>query len=321
MNTLQTLVKREFWENRSLIIAPLVIAGFIVLSSVWGVVAIHDIGPDGHYMDARSLEEIPELRGDTRQDLQEYMSFSEDRKATPYAASILLFAAALSSLTCIVVFFYFIDCLYSERRDRSILFWKSMPLSDSQVVLSKVLVGLVIVPIGVLLLSAITQLIVSLVFWIRFHDTVVTQLVPAFDLSAWLRAQWVAVQVAIGGVLWYAPIAGYLLIMSAWARRMVFLWAVLPPLGLALFELSTTHTTHVFEFIGQRFVGFLRAMDFNTAAFEHQAGDVQMPSIHEAFDALSLKGMFIHPEMWIGLACGAALIYGAIRLRQYRDES
>jgi ABC-2 type transport system permease protein len=321
MNTMHMLVKREFWENRSLYIAPLVIAGLIVLSSAWAVVTIHDVGHDSAITTAQTIDELRNLDADTRSDLQEYAGFSEDRKATPYAASILIFAASLSALTCIVVFFYLIDCLYAERRDRSILFWKSMPMSDTQVVLSKLLVAMLIVPLGVLLLSAVTQLLVSIVFWIRFHDTVVHQLVPAFSLSAWARAQWVTLQMAIGGVLWYAPIAGYLVFVSAWARRLVFLWAVLPPLALALFELSTTHTTYVFEFLGQRFAGFLMAMDFNTEAFEHRAGDVQMPSINTVFEALSLKGMFLHPEMWLGLAAGAALVYAAIRMRRYRDES
>jgi ABC-2 type transport system permease protein len=321
MNTMTMLIKREFWENRSLYIAPLVIAGLIVLSSAWAVVAVHDVGHDSAFTSAQSLDDVKGLSDDTRAELQEYMAFPDDRKATPYAASILIFAAALSAITCIVVFFYLIDCLYAERRDRSILFWKSMPMSDTQVVLSKLVVAMLIVPVGVLVLSAVTQLLVSLVFWLRFHDTLVHELVPGFSLTAWARSQWVTVQMAIGGVLWYAPIAGYLVFVSAWARRLVFLWAVLPPLALALFEVSTTHTTYVFEFLGQRFAGFLMAMDFNTDAFEHQAGDVQMPSINTVFDALSLKGMFLHPEMWLGLAAGAALVFAAIRMRRYRDES
>ena len=321
MNVMQTLVKREFWENRSLIIAPLVIAAFIVLSSVWGVVGIDHEGHNASIASVETLDQIPDLDADERADLQGAINLSDDRKQTGYALSILVFAAVLSALTCIVVFFYLIDCLYQERRDRSILFWKSMPLSDTQVVLSKVLVAMVILPLGVLVLSAVTQLLVSMVYWIRFHDTIIGQIMPAFSLPAWLRAQWVALQIVIGGVLWYAPIAGYLLFMSAWARRLVFLWAVLPPLGLGVFEAITTHTTHVFEFLGQRFAGFIMAMDLDTHTFKRQAGDVQMPSIHEAFDALSLKGMFLHQEMWLGLLFGAALVYASIRLRRYRDES
>jgi ABC-2 type transport system permease protein len=321
MNTMKMLVRREFWENRSLYIAPLVIAGFIVFSSVFTVIAIPGDSNHASIASVPSVEQIPHMEDDARRELQEAIALPEDHRATAYAVTILVFAAMLSGMVCIVVFFYLIDCLYAERRDRSILFWKSLPVSDSQVVQSKIIVALVIVPLGVLVLSAVTQLLVSFVFWIRFHDTVVGQLMPAFHMGGWLRAQWVALQVAIGGVLWYAPIAGYLLFMSAWARRLVFLWAVLPPVALGLFELATTHTTHVFQFIGQRFVGFILTMDIDASTFKHQAGDVQMPSVHEAFNALSLKGMFTHHEMWIGLAVGAALSYAAIRLRRYRDES
>ena len=135
MNTMQTLVKREFWENRSLIIAPLVIAAFIVLSSVWGVVGIQHDGHQTSIANVESLDQVPDLNDEARSELQQAINLSDDRKQTGYALSILLFAGVLSSLTCIVVFFYLIDCLYAERRDRSILFWKSMPLSDTQVVL------------------------------------------------------------------------------------------------------------------------------------------------------------------------------------------
>ncbi len=320
MNSMIMLVRREFWEHRSLWIAPLVWAGIIIVMSMWGTLLtmrFDDAVTLGHHA---TIEEIPNLGAHERAELSKAIALPAAQKATVFAFVQLGLAGVISAVVLIVVFFYLIDCLYAERRDRSILFWKSMPVSDAQVVLSKLAVALVIMPLVVLALATVTQLFMSLIFWIRFNGTVLGDIVPAFSFTGWLAAMWTSLVFSLGGVLWYVPVAGYLMIMSVWARRAVFLWAVLPPAALMLLEKMFFNSEHVATFVGRRLVGFVEEMEVRGAPFNN-GGTEHVPTIGEMLDAVNFSGLFMHYELWLGLLAGAALIYATIRIRRYRDES
>jgi ABC-2 type transport system permease protein len=320
MNTMLMLVRREFWEHRSLWIAPLVWVGLIVIMSMWGTILSlqHDDAIKiGHYA---TIEEIPGLNDAERAELTEQINAPDDRKDTVYAIAQMVLGAMISAVVLVVVFFYLLDCLYAERRDRSILFWKSLPVSDTQVVLSKVAVALLIMPLGVLALAAVTQILVSIIFWVRFDDTVLGAIMPAWSFKAWILTIWAQVQMSLIAVLWYVPIAGYLLFVSVFARRAVFLWAVLPPAALMLLEKMFLNTSHVAEFIGRRFAGFVEQIEVNSANFK-DSGHEGLPTLAQAFDSIQISGLFLSTELWLGLVAGAALIYATIRIRRHRDES
>jgi ABC-2 type transport system permease protein len=321
MNTFPMLIRREFWENRSLWIAPLVWVGIILVMVLWGVFVSLRHEDANLMLDAQTVEEIRNMSDADREKMRHAMALPEEGKQTAFAFSYLAIAWFISGFVSIVVFFYLIDCLYQERRDRSILFWKSMPVSDTQVVLSKLAVALGVVPIGVLLLAAATQLFLFIVLWLRFHGTVIGEIMPDWSFVSWFRAQIIALGVMAGGVMWYAPIAGYLLLVSVWARRNVFLWAVLPPVSLVALEGFFFHSTNVVEFIGRRFSGYITEMNLDSNAFKDQVGHEQMPSIDKVFSALDLSGMFMSAEAWAGIAATAAMVFVIIRIRRYRDDS
>lgn len=321
MNTLIMLIRREFWEHRSLWIAPAVMVGVILVMSTWGSIVTANLEHGLHIGSATSLEDVPDLGAKGRSELEQAMAMPKERKDSLAALSVFAIASLISLVALIVVFFYLLDCLYSERRDRSILFWKSLPVSDAQVVLSKVLVALVIVPLGVIALTAVTQMFVSGIFWVRFHGTVLGQIVPAWSTAAWAQSLWACLLVSIGGSLWYVPVTGYLLLISVWARRNAFLWAILPWPALMLVEKMFLDTTRVAEFLGARLSGFVAKLHIDSDTFEQQAGDVQMPVMRDAFDAVSYSGLFGSAELWAGVVAGAVLIYAAIRIRRLRDDS
>jgi ABC-2 type transport system permease protein len=321
MNTLLMLVRREFWEHRSLWIAPLVMVGVILVMSTWGTLVTTDIGHGMHIGSVSSLEELPELGERGRSELSRFMAMPQERKDTFAALSIIAVGSLISMVALIVVFFYLLDCLYSERRDRSILFWKSLPVSDAQVVLSKLLVALAIVPLGVVALTAVTQIFVSGIYWLRFHDTILGQIAPAWSTAAWAQALWAALLVSIGGALWYVPVAGYLLLISVWARRNAFLWSILPWPTLMLVEKMFLDSGHVAEFLGQRLAGFAQKLDIASDKFQDHGPENEMPVMREVFDAISYSGLFGSAELWVGVVAGSALVYAAVRIRQLRDDS
>lgn len=320
MNTMLMLVRREFWEHRSLWIAPLVWVGLIVVMSMWGTVLsmqFDDAITIGHHA---TIDEIPDLGAHERAEISKAIALPAEQKATGFAIMQLTMAGVISGIVLVVVFFYLLDCLYAERRDRSILFWKSMPVSDAQVVLSKLAVALVVMPLAVMALATVTQLLISLIFWIRFHGTVLGEIVPAFSFRGWFGAMWAMLLFSVAGVLWYVPVAGYLMIMSVWARRAVFLWAVLPPAALMLLEKMFFNSQHVAQFVGRRLVGFVQEMHIDGSRFG-KGGNDHIPAIGDFLDSFSFSGLFTNYELWLGLLAGAALIYATIRIRRYRDES
>src|SRR5580700_9506166 len=197
---LRTLIRREFWEHRALWMAPLAMAALLLLGAVIGKVS------------DSSLAVLPEQR-------------------RALFAVFMAYAAIPQFLTLgIIMVMYAGDCLYTERKDRSILFWKSMPVSDTITVLSKALVVMVIVPLGVYLLSALTTLLMSGIYLVRAWQD---HAGGAFwDAGTWWQIQWASLIAVVAGVLWYAPITAYLLLVSAWARRSVWLWVLLPPVIL-----------------------------------------------------------------------------------------
>jgi ABC-2 type transport system permease protein len=317
-STFPMLLRREFWEHKSLWIAPLVWIGLILIFSTWGVIQTHGDGVDA-MIGTHGVDQM-DLNDRDREQLQNAIKLPDDKKQSFFAFSFLAFFGLISVFMTIVVFFYLIDCLYTERKDRSILFWKSMPISDTSVVLSKLAVAMVVVPIGVILLAAITQFLIYIVVWLRLHGTAMSGVLPDWSFLAWMRAQVVALGMMLGGVLWYVPIAGYLLLLSAWAKNKVFLWAVLPPIALPILERVFLNTDYVARFIGERFAGYIHLMKVNPDAFEAGNG-THMPSVSDVYGAFHLSNVFTSAEMWLGVAAGAVMVFAAIRIRRYRDES
>src|SRR5437773_778592 len=215
-------VWRELWENRSIYIAPLAVAvvvlfGFMI--STYG---------------------MPERRRGVL-----LMDPAKQRAliGEPYdaAAMMLIFTVFIVGL------FYCLDALYGERRDRSILFWKSLPVSDRTAVLSKMSIPLVVLPLIAFVLSVITQL-----FMLFFSTTILlgSGLSPA---RLWAEFHFLeGVLIMLYGltvhVLWFAPIYAWLLLLSAWARRAPFLWFVLPIFAGGTLEKIAFNTSYFTAF-------------------------------------------------------------------------
>ena len=317
--TFPMLIRREFWEHKSLWIAPLVWVGLIVVFFTWG--AIH--GPDNQHarmmLDAQSMDQM-NLSDRDRQQMERAMTMPDESKNTIFAISFLAIFGLISVFMTVVVFFYLIDCLYTERKDRSILFWKSMPISDTEVVLSKLAVAILVVPLGVIVLSALMQYLLYIIVWLRLHGSVIAEVMPDWSFVAWLRSQAVALGVTLGGVLWYAPIAAYLLLLSTWAKNKVFLWAVLPPIALPVLEKVFLGTNHIPEFLGRRFAGYIAELRMDPNVFE--AGNSgHLPRVSDVYDAFHLSNLFMSAEIWIGVAAAVALVIVTIRIRRFRDDS
>lgn len=277
-------IRRELWENRSVYLAPLAVAALVLLAMSIG--SIH--------LPARARAVVmPEGGG------------AQIKPFTPYAMA----PAPIMFTTILVGMFYCLDALYGERRDRSILFWKSLPVSDRTAVLAKAAVPLVVLPaIGFVLSLATLSALMTL-------GTVVLAANGVRPSLLWAEVGIVSEPlIMLYGLavhaLWYAPIYGWLLLISAWARRTPFLWAVLPPLALVAGEHIAFRTSYFGKFLHYRLGGAMRE------AFILQGGKMENIGRLSQLDAL---GFLTTPGLWIGLIAAAAFLVAATRMRRNRE--
>jgi len=286
MNTRTTMawsLRRELWEHRSLYIAPLVAAGLALLAFIVQV-----------SKQAGLMQGLLQLDSAKRSAVV----------AMPYGimASVILFTSF------VVALFYCLDALYAERRDRSILFWKSMPVSDRMTVLTKAFVPMAVIPAIAFVIALGTQLLLA---------AASSGILAASGVDA--AAAWSALPLgqmtgamAYGLVvhaLWYAPIYGWLLLVSAWAKKAPFLWAAFPVLALVVFEKIAFGSSYVFSLVKYRFTGAM------TEAFVPGAAQGNVTTV-EQMD----PGRFLaSPGLWIGLAAAAVFVVAAIRMRRSRE--
>jgi len=275
-------VRRELWENRTIYVAPIAVAcvflfGFSI-SILHVLVEIHT----APWLDVMQQREL----------------FGQ-----PYElAEDLIMGAAL-----LVGLFYSADALYGERRDRSILFWKSAPVSDLITVLSKAAIPIVVLPLLTFAITVLTQ-------WMMLVISSAVLLGSGQNVAIlWSRVgifhRWPMLLfhfLCIHG-LWQSPIYAWLLLVSAWARRVPILWAALPLLTIGIVEKVAFNTTYFGSLIGNRFTG-------------GSEGIAVMES-GRAMDPMMLFAplhFLINPGLWIGLAVTAVFLGAAARLRRDR---
>jgi ABC-2 type transport system permease protein len=271
-------VRREFWENRSIYIAPLAVAAVALFGFV-----------------------ISSILGRWQRELQLPIQQPE-KLIEPYEFVALL----IMGTAFVVSVFYALDALHGERRDRSILFWKSLPLSDRTVVLSKAAVALIVLPMLAWAITVVTHLVMLLMSTLialvsGLSVGVLWAHVPLFSMSWELLYHIVTVH-----MLWYAPIYAWLLLVSAWARRLTFLWAVLPLAAIGVLERVAFHTTRFVGLMGYRMSG----------PQPNGAG----PSMHgmDSIPHVGIGQFLSTPGLWIGLILAAIFLATAIRLRRDR---
>ena len=281
-------IRRELWENRSLTIAPLAVAAFVLFILLITTAV----------MLPRRMRSLPTLD-----------------PAQQHALLVRPFSMAPSMImitTILVGIFFSLDALYGERRDRSILFWKSLPVSDRTTVLSKAAIPLVILPLFGFALSVAAQVIVLL--W----STAILAMNGMSPAPLWAELRLVEMLVVLlygiaAFTLWHAPIYGWLLLVSGWARRMPVLWAFLPLITVSMVERMAFHTSYIGSLFQYRFMGALPiAFDVTPAKSGHFGVIDRFSQLH--------PGRFLStPGLWLGLLLAAAFLAAAVRLRRYRE--
>jgi ABC-2 type transport system permease protein len=280
-------VRRELWENRSIHTAPLAAAAVYMLGYLISLIWLPS--------SMRALSALDPAK-------------QRIELAMPYAHGAMLILV----IAFLVGIFYSLDGLHGERRDRSILFWKSLPVSDLTTVLSKASIPLVVLPVLVIALTVTLQLamrLVSLALLVVNGAGAATlwTTLPLFEMEL------VTIYSTTVLALWHAPIYCWFLLVSGWARRAAFLWAVLPLIVIGVFEKIAFHTSYFGLLMQDRLLGF--------AAGAIDLKDKSGVPIDAHFIPLGqlAPGRFLsNPSLWFGLIIAAILLAAAVRLRRYQ---
>ena len=281
--TMYWSVRRELWENRSIYIAPLITAAVLLFGFMISLIGLP------HRRRAVLLLDPSQQRAHIER---------------PYDITAMM----LILIAVIVGVFYCLDALHGERRDRSILFWKSLPVSDVTAVLSKVSIPLVVLPLLTFAIAVATHI------WMMLLSSAVlvsNGLSPATPSQLPLGQSGLTLLYGLATMaLWHAPIYAWLLVVSAWAKRAAILWAFLPPMALAVFEKMAFRTSYLGSFLRYRFVGWMG----EAFAFSGQKGHVQIESLTQ----LTLGRFLSSAGFWLGLIFAALFLVAAVRLRRDR---
>jgi ABC-2 type transport system permease protein len=273
-------VRRELAENRSIYLAPLAAAGAALFAFLISMMAPGRM---------RDLSTLHSMRGGI---------------AAPYDTT----AGVMMGTMILVTVFYCADALYGERRDRSILFWKSLPVSDLTTVLAKASIPFLVLPLVTFAITVALQFIMLLLnsaVLVANGMNVATLWTQLSVIQMWLLLLY---HLITAHTLWPAPVYCWLLLTSGWARRATLLWAVLPIVVIAGVEKLIFHTTHFAALVGARFIGA-------TPSVAVSSPDIfpTDPMIH-----ISPGTFLLTPGLWIGLIIAAIFLAAAIRLRRYQ---
>ncbi|MGY0557020.1 MULTISPECIES: hypothetical protein [unclassified Lysobacter] len=325
------LLRREFWEHKGgFLWAPLIAGGISLLLTLMAVIVAEvaarralgrgDLTIDGGIV-VNGLD-IGALTGKLDAGHMQQLAEGLD-------LSLLLSSFWPFLVLAFVVFFYCLGALYDDRKDRSVLFWKSLPLSDTQTVLSKVVSATVVAPLLAIVMAFATMVgfmvLVSALVLLHGGNPITLLWGPANPLSV-SASLFAALPVY---ALWAMPTVGWLLLCSAWARTKPFLWAIMIPLFAGIFvswfdlmELFDLDSSWFWSSIVSRMLlGTIPGIDL---AYRNNVLDVSGPdgaqALLHAFSAQSVLSSLSMPGLWIGVIAGAVMIFAAIRLRRWRDE-
>ena len=298
------LMKREVWEHRSIYVTPLAVASIVTLGTL---AMLMFAGGFAKELDV-AIFGATNIAGDA------------ERKVALtgfFVGTSWVFLLAAMVLTV----FYTLDCLYAERKDKSILFWRSLPITDAEAVVSKLVTAIVVIPlvtVAAIIATHIVNLVVTSI-WVTAKGADAGHLiwgsVPLLD--NWLAA----LIVTLASAIWMSPFVGWFLFVSAFTKRSPLLMAFMPLVLIPLLELIFLRSTVFAEAVFTRrgMIPLFRGMDMK-GFFDEESLHVN-EEIVSLLAHLDLARFLTSPSMWAGLVVCAIFVTAAIYVRRYRDES
>jgi ABC-2 type transport system permease protein len=299
------LLRRELWEHRSLYVTPAIIGLLVVLMSLTGQVSISGL----EHVDLGIIGAS---------------NMPENARAAALTGVMIGLSSTFVFAMWILIGFYALDSLYAERKDRSILFWRSTPSTDFETVLSKLLTAVLVIPLITFLLIVVTHLVVLLVtsVWLGIRGGNAWHLIWS---SAPFVDNWTTTLVfLLAQTIWMSPFIGWFLFVSAFTKRSPLLTAFLPIAMLPIFEKLLFGSTVFVDAFFVRSVTMPLFQGLDNMELLFQEGDNFERFANAKLSLLSLMdlgGFLTSGGFWSGVVVCGLFTTAAIYVRRYRDES
>ena len=319
MNTYKWLLKREFWEHKGGFFWTPAVVGALMTLLLAVSMAAGLIAKSHHGM---------QINGQQVTNLSSMMTPQQQADAiTAVSEGYIGTSAPLFFVMAFTVFFFCLGSLFDERKDRSVLFWKSLPLSDTQTVLSKAIMALVGAPLLTIGFAVVTSLLSLLIILVGAASSGLNMFGGVLSSAAVYEAPFFVLSMLPVYVVWALPTVGWLMMVSSWARTKVFLWAVGVPVltGVliswfnAMFDFNWDVQWFWQHIVGR---GLLSSVPGAWFGFVDPAGGMNVDHDHFAMGTLVVQSWKTlgYANPWIGAVVGSAMIYAATRIRRWKDE-
>ena len=317
MNRLIALVKREFWENKGAFrTTPLVIGGIYIVLILMFLVTFNHF--DNEF---QSLKELTRFLSQTEVGL---------RSEVIYGITVAVFPGLFTLALAFVVFFYLLGSLYDDRKDRSILFWKSLPASDTLTLGSKLLAAMVVAPLIFWVIYVLTYVVITLIFSVVVLSLGENPWTLFLSLGSPFKAWSMVLLSYLAQSVWALPLYGWLMLVSSFAPRIPLLFAVLPPVVVAVLQIwieflqTFTLKKNLFGVIGEWFANsplILSANDHGNDKLEVSLGIPLTDTFSHQATVANIFDRLFSTHMLIGLAVAAVFLGIALWLRRRATES
>lgn len=322
MTSFITLLRRELWEHSSLRNIPLTLLVFVILANLAFIFVI-----------GMSDSSFTISMNENTQKLGNYVDhFSQmlpGGQAKIINGTMITTGMIINSILLIVMFFYLLDSLYGERKDRTILFWKSLPVSNRMTVLSKLSIAVIIIPVIIFITTGLANLItLALQSYTLIHNQHAADILwQHADITGLLMF---SVFLLIQQTVWYFPVMGWLLFCSVWCRKPPIIVAVLIPAMLVFIDSSFMLGTGISEILIERLPLGIMSMQLGNEnslmTYPYSMSGQQLPGYHMQAgirlplfeDILRFLGNI---KVWMGILTGLLFTGLAISLRRWRDDS
>jgi ABC-2 type transport system permease protein len=317
-NTMKWLLKRELWENKGGIFWAPIFTGGIYLGLMIMAILVGQMSVNRAHIQINNLK-LGELTSKITPEIQQHIYAGTE-------LSLYMIAGLLGVVLFFVLFFYCLGALYDDRRDRSVLFWKSLPISDSSTVASKAATALLVAPV----LSTVAAIITGVGFLLLLSAYVgfyginpfpllwgeLAPLKVAFNLIAMLPVQ----------ILWALPTIGWLLLVSSWAKSKPFLWALALPIGAGIMvswfdlmqSIAMPDTWFWKNVVARLLLSIVPGSWIDTTQIDDNFQGPQ--DLLRLVDLSNAYATFATPQLWVGAIAGIAMIAAAVYFRRKRDE-
>ena len=308
----KTLLRRELWEHKASVFwTPIGMSGFLlILAIILMIKAAFFYGDSGKLIrfngnEQQTIAQTLELQA--KKPIEARVSESE----VVFAVSKAIF----DGVVLLLAFYYLLTCMYDERKDRSIYFWRSMPVSDWQTTFSKLGLVAIVLPVIALASLVLLHIAVRVIFSIGLWS---------FGASAWailwepsyfiLTAIPLALLNYALAFLWAMPVVGALMFLGATTNRPL-VYMILGPAAIMLTEELIFDSSRFANWLGERLTGVGMILWGDIKDFAERQPDFPTISFSQGAELLA------NEQFWIGLVVGMAFIYGAVYARKRLQEA